>query len=65
MKKGRMVMMDLSSQPEYKKIGIIIEVNKPKLYNGENRITYDILVDGRILRNQLYEYFYEIETRRF
>lgn len=63
--KGRMVMMDLSSQPEYKKIGIIIEVNKPNLYNGENRITYDILVDGRILRNQLYEYFYEIETRRF
>lgn len=63
--KGRMVMMDLSSQPEYREIGIIIEVNKPNLYNGENRITYDILVGGRILRNQLYEYFYEIETRRF
>ena len=56
--------MDLPTQSRYKEVGVVIVVNKPRLFYDfgpkSKRITYDILVGGEVLCNQLYEYFYEL-----
>jgi hypothetical protein len=65
---GKLVRMDLSPpNPHYGKTGVIIRVRKPTGGTGdtyrENRIRYDVLVDGEILVDQLYEYFVEVDLR--
>jgi hypothetical protein len=62
---GRLVVMDLPTQSRYKEVGVVIVVNKPRLFYDfgpkSKRITYDILVGEEVLCNQLYEYFYELD----
>lgn len=70
MKPGALVVMDLPSQPFYGKPGVVLKVNKPDLIIDEftstlaRRISYDILVENVVLKEQLYEYFREVDERR-
>ena len=64
---GKLVRMDLPQQKHYCKTGVIIRVRKPTTSGNdehhnwrENRIRYDILCEGEILEDQLYEYFVEL-----
>ena len=66
---GKLVRMDLPPpHPHYGEIGVIIRVRKPTdrgigdTYR-ESRIRYDILCNGEILKDQLYEYFVELDLR--
>lgn len=62
---GKLVRMDLPPpHPHYGKTGVIIRVRKPTGGTGDgyrgSRILYDILCEGEILEDQLYEYFVEL-----
>lgn len=65
---GKLVRMDLPPpHPHYGETGVIIRVRKPTGGTGdtyiESRIRYDILCNGEILKDQLYEYFVELDLR--
>lgn len=56
-------IMDLPSQQHYEEIGVVLRIRKPRndQFPYESRIRYDILVGDVVLKDQLYEYFYEVE----
>lgn len=66
---GTLVRMDLPSQPHYGMVGVLVGYNQPQENQDDvplsirNRITYNILVNGVVLKDQLYEYFVEVDGR--
>lgn len=67
---GKLVRMDLPPpHPHYGETGVIIRVRKPTGGTGDgyrgSRILYDILCEGEILEDQLYEYFVEVDMREW
>ena len=64
MKVGTLVRMDLPSQPNYGKFGLVVERRMPQTKDRydrfADRITYHVLVGDEVLVNQLYEYMVEV-----
>ena len=65
---GDMVRMELPSQPEFGKVGLILKRIFPKQDDDDcrfpDRITYHVLVDGKVIMDQLYEYMLEVNETR-